>query len=59
MCSSVMSEKGTWCERKVPSTGLPSTVLGPVQPLGVTSTIIGQRGRSTIALFPRPPLDAP
>ena len=26
--------------------GLPSTVTGPVQPFGLRSTIIGQRGRS-------------
>ena len=37
---------GTWCERQLPSTCLPSMVFGPVQPLGVRSTIIGQRGRS-------------
>ena len=29
----------------MPSTGLPSTSFGPVQPFGVRSTIIGQRGR--------------
>ena len=40
-------ESGTWWERNVPSTSCPSTSCGPVQPLGVTSTIIGQRGRST------------
>src|SRR5208282_3128475 len=34
------------CARYVPSTGRPSTTLGPVQPLGVLRTIIGQRGRS-------------
>ena len=39
------SASGTWCERQVPSTGLPSTSCGPVQPFGVRSTIIGQRGR--------------
>ena len=39
------SESGTWCARHVPSTGSPSTTLGPVQPFGVRSTIIGQRGR--------------
>ena len=27
-------EIGTWCERHVPSTGLPSTSFGPVQPFG-------------------------
>ena len=37
---------GTWCERQVPSTGTPSTSFGPVQPFGVRSTIIGQRGRA-------------
>jgi hypothetical protein len=41
-----MSPIGTWCERNVPSVALPSTVFGPVQPLGERSTIIGQRGRS-------------
>ena len=35
---------GTWCERQVPSTCTPSTSRGPVQPFGVRSTIIGQRG---------------
>jgi hypothetical protein len=29
----------------VPSAGRPSTSFGPVQPFGVRSTIIGQRGR--------------
>ena len=38
------SASGTWCERQVPSVFLPST-RGPVQPFGVASTIIGQRGR--------------
>ena len=33
-------------QRNVPSTGSPSTRFGPVQPFGVRSTIIGQRGRS-------------
>ena len=37
---------GTWCERNDPSAGRPSTSFGPVQPFGVRSTIIGQRGRS-------------
>ena len=37
---------GTWWARQVPSTGCPSTSCGPVQPLGVRSTIMGQRGRS-------------
>ena len=41
---------GTWWARKVPSIGWPSTSLGPVQPLGVRRTIIGQRGRSVAAL---------
>ena len=40
------SASGTWCERNVPSAGRPSTSFGPVQPFGVRSTIIGQRGRS-------------
>ena len=39
------SVSGTWCARNVPSIGCPSTTFGPVQPLGVASTIIGQRGR--------------
>jgi hypothetical protein len=30
----------------VPSAGRPSTSFGPVQPFGVRSTIIGQRGRA-------------
>ena len=30
---------------EVPSAGRPSTILGPVQPFGVRSTIIGHRGR--------------
>ena len=42
---------GTWCERQEPSIGWPSTSFGPVQPLGVRRTIIGQRGRSV-----KPPL---
>ncbi len=37
-------DSGTWWERQVPSTGSPSTVFGPVQPFGVRSTIMGQRG---------------
>ena len=52
MCSSFMSEKGTWCERKVPSVCSPSTVFGPVQPLGVTSTIAGQWRTLDDALHP-------
>ena len=35
---------GTWCARHVPSTGSPSTTLGPVHPLGVFSTMAGQAG---------------
>ena len=27
--------RGTWWERNVPSTGKPSTIFGPVQPLGL------------------------
>ena len=38
---------GTWCERQKSSTFLPSTSFGPVQPFGLRSTIIGQRGRSS------------
>ena len=30
----------------MPSLGFPSTIFGPVQPLGVRRTIIGHRGRS-------------
>ena len=41
-----MSANGTWWDRQLPSAGLPSTVLGPVQPFGLRSTIIGQRGRA-------------
>ena len=37
------SASGTWCERHVPSTGLPSTSRGPVQPFGVRRISIGQR----------------
>ena len=37
---------GTWWERNVPSVGLPSTTVGPVQPFGERRMIIGQRGRS-------------
>ena len=38
--------RGIWWERKVPSTGMPSTRAGQVQPLGEQKTIMGQRGRS-------------
>ena len=48
---SCISPSGTWCERQVPSIRLPSTSFGPVQPLGVRSTIIGQRGRSCEAVL--------
>ena len=48
---------GTWWERHVPSTGRPSTFSGPVQPFGVRSTIIGQRGRR-LATLARRVLDA-
>ena len=44
--------------RYVPSTCRPSTTFGPVQPLGVFRTIIGHRGRSIDAPFPRIRLDA-
>jgi hypothetical protein len=39
---------GTWCERNVPSTGRPSTSCGPVQPLGVRSTIAGHGRRGPV-----------
>ena len=39
-------EIGTWWERQKPSTFLPPTSLGPVHPLGLRSTIIGQWGRA-------------
>ena len=42
------SDSGTWCARQKPSTLWPSTSLGPVQPLGLRNTIIGQRGRSVL-----------
>ena len=46
MCSGLLvSVIGTWCARKVPSMGLPSTSRGPVQPLGVRRIITGQAGR--------------
>ena len=44
--------RGTWWARKEPSICLPSTTLGPVQPLGVRSTIMGHTGRSAL-LFSR------
>ena len=44
------SDSGTWCERKLPSIGRPSITFGPVQPLGESSTIIGQRGRAVLPL---------
>ena len=44
------SENGTWCERQEPSALWPLTSFGPVQPLGLRSTIIGQRGRSALPL---------
>ena len=48
------SDSGTWCARQVPSTCLPSTSCGPVQPFGVRSTIIGQRaGRPSLGALPR------
>ena len=37
---------GIWWERQLPSTGCPSTSLGPVQPLGERKTIMGHRGRA-------------
>jgi len=42
------SENGTWCARHEPSILCPPISLGPVQPLGERSTIIGQRGRSSL-----------
>ena len=41
----------------MPSAGLPSTSFGPVQPFGVRRTIIGQRGRSAIAVVAGAALD--
>jgi hypothetical protein len=38
------SRMGIWWARQEPSTLWPSTFLGPVQPLGVRRTIMGQRG---------------
>jgi hypothetical protein len=38
-------DSGTWCDRQVPVTRMPSTSSGPVHPFGLRSTIIGQRGR--------------
>ena len=35
---------GTWCDRQLPSAGLPSTVFGPLHPFGLRRMIIGQRG---------------
>ena len=42
------SPAGTWWARNEPSTFLPSTSFGPVQPFGVRSTIIGQAGFSSV-----------
>ena len=39
-----MSENGTWWERQVFSAGLPSTIFGPVHPLGERRMIIGHAG---------------
>ena len=39
------SASGTWCARQKPSSLWPSTSSGALQPFGVRSTIIGQRGR--------------
>gem|GEM_PF-6296848 len=41
-----MPASGTWCDRKVPSTGTPSTLPGPVHPLGLRRMTTGQRARS-------------
>ena len=43
---------GTWCARQEPSSLWPSTSGGAVQPFGVRSTIIGQRGRLAIPGVP-------
>ena len=39
---------GTWWDRQLPSIRLPSTSLGPVQPFGERSTIIGQGRRAAV-----------
>ena len=44
------SASGTWWARQHPSTLWPSTSFGPVQPLGLRSTIIGHRGRVALPL---------
>lgn len=41
--------KGTWWERQLPSDLRPSTVFGPVQPLGERNTIMGHSGRDSSA----------
>jgi len=41
---------GTWCARQKPSTLCPSISAGAVQPLGLRSTIMGQRGRWAVPL---------
>ena len=51
------SPAGTWWARNEPSTFLPSTSFGPVQPFGVRSTIIGQAGFSSVAPDAGLPLD--
>ena len=48
---------GTWCARQVPSTCTPSTIFGPVQPFGLCSTIMGQRGRTILSAAARALLD--
>ncbi len=44
-----MSPNGTWWARQVPSILSPSTSFGPVQPLGLRSTIIGHRGQTSFS----------
>ena len=45
---------GTWWARNVPCTWMPSTTSGPVQPLGVRSTIAGQPAAVGPSREPRP-----
>ena len=39
-------DKGTWCERQLPRTWMPSTLSGPVHPFGVRRMINGHLGRA-------------
>ncbi len=50
-------ESGTWWARHVPSTGRPSTCLGPVQPFGLRSTIIGPARAALVAVLARGALE--